>query len=159
MVKANGSNRNASLSFSEQNERRGGLSTVLLGTGAAWLLGIAYFLYRSLPERHVIPLFLFVAIVLSIAACASTQTGEWDRFGQLALWGVFGSTLSIWMIGIFSIGWLFFPVLLLEVLALIAWPRPEGTSIVSKAGIAYEIVGFLSTPAVLVTGIHLTGGF
>jgi hypothetical protein len=130
-------------------DRRTGVSTILLGLGVVWLLLMACLLYRAEPGWPIIPVFLFIAAILCLIALASIRTGEWDRFGQLALWTIFGLTLPVWMIGIFSIGWLFFPVLLLELAALIAWPRPKGTSIITKTGLVFEVVGFLTIPIVV----------
>lgn len=140
-------------------DRRTGVSTILLGLAVAWLLLMAYLLYRNLPEKHVIPLFLLVALTLSLAAFATTRSDAGRQIGSVLLWGTFGATLSIWMVGIFSIGWLFSPVLLLEMAALIAWPRPNGVPVITKAGLLAEISGFLMTPAIFVPFVLILGGF
>lgn len=135
--------------------RRIGVSTILLGISALWLLLMTWVLYRNLPERQVLPFFITIAGMLVLVAIGSVRRDAWYDRGSLLLWGTFGGTLSVWMIGIMSIGWLFFPVLLLEIAALIAWPRPSGTSIVSVKGILLEIAGFLMFPMLIVPGYLL----
>jgi|GEM_PF-1813534 len=135
--------------------RRIGVSTVLLGIGAFWLLAMLWLLARNLPERQVLPFFAVIAGMLVLAAYCSTRRDAWHDRGALLLWATFGGTLSIWMIGIMSVGWLVFPALLLEIAALISWPRPSGTSIVSFRGIMLEITGFLAIPLLIVPGYFL----
>lgn len=123
-----------------------GAATVQLGGEASGhLAGAAVSLLAGL---------LALALVLSPA----TRTGA-----LLLLWNALGIGCGLFVIGLFGVGALaIFPLALLGI-ALAAWPRRDGESIVSGPAIAVQLAGFLLV--LLLTGVggantsDLWGGF
>jgi hypothetical protein len=140
----------ASLAPCDVSGRRGGFPTLLLAIATLWLVAVAMLLAREPEMRHGAVPFVSIGALMALAAYGSQAlTASWDQIGRFALWFGFGLSLSIWMIGIFSIGWLVFPALFLQLIALIAWPRDEEHPIVDRHAIGAEVLGFLCGPAIL----------
>jgi hypothetical protein len=149
MMDTNAHRRHASLSFCEQDAPRGGLATVLLGMGAVWMFGI-YALFMRQADFFLGPAAMLGAILLALVTCATwTANVTWDRYGRYLLWSLSGVTLSVWLIGIVSFGWLFMPLLMLEGFALLFWPRPREASIVTGTGLLCQMAGFAIVPVIV----------
>ena len=146
------------LDFCVDESRRGILSSVLLLTAGIWLSAIVFFLTRAEDTSRFVALFGALALATLLIAYATWSTNEtWDDWGRIGIWFVFGLSLSLWMIGIFSIGWFLFPSLFMTAIALIMWPIKFDKPIAAREGILAEIAGFLSGPILVVLTLSIFG--
>lgn len=141
-----------------EGDQHGIVSPLLLLCSSLWTGAMAIGISQAEDTSRFSALFGCLAVAnLLIAFAAWLLNPTWDDWGRIGIWFVFGLTLSLWMIGIFSIGWLLFPALIMNVIALIAWPRQFDRPIATREGVLAEIVGFLSGPVIVAVTLSVFG--
>ena len=131
---------------------------LILAIAGFWIAAMAIGLLRATDTSRFVPVFaLLSASAFVIAYSAWSTDATWDDWGRRGIWFVFGLTLSLWMIGVMSIGWLLFPSLIVFFVALITWPRTEDNPIATYEGIVTEMLGFFSGPVLVVVTLSIFG--
>lgn len=127
--------------------RHGRITSLLLFSSGSWVTYSAVVLGSAEDTSRFTGLFAAIGIAtLLIAICAWTNRGLGDDLCRLGLWFLFGMSLSVWLVGLFSIGWLLVPAIVLNVMALISWPRTAARPIATQEGILFQMLGFVSGP-------------